>query len=78
MRTFFAAVAGVLPVDDELLLIGDGEVVEHFADQVRADDRSHGRQRRIEVEKRGELTERQLRASTRAFAGAPARRHLPR
>jgi hypothetical protein len=39
----------VLPVDDDLLLIGDGEVVEHFADQARADDRSHGRQRRIEV-----------------------------
>jgi hypothetical protein len=49
MRTFFAAVAGVLPVDDDLLLIGDGEVVEHFADQVRADGRSLGRQRRIEV-----------------------------
>ena len=78
MRTFFAAVAGVLPVDHDLLLIGDGEVVEHFADQVRADDRSHGRQRRIEVEKRGELTERQLRASIRAFAGSPARRRLPR
>jgi hypothetical protein len=50
----------------------------HRADQVRADDRSHRRQRRIEVEKRGELTERQLRASIRVFAGAPARRHLPR
>jgi hypothetical protein len=50
----------------------------HRADRVRADDRSHGRQRRIEVEKGGELTEHHPRASTRAFAGSPARRHLPR
>jgi len=75
MRTFFAQVAQVLPFDDDLLLIGDGE---HFADQVRTDDSSHGRRRRIEVEKRGELTERQLRASIRAFAGSLAKRHLPR
>ena len=43
MRTFFAQVAHVLPADDDLLLIGDGEVVEHFAEQVRADDQSGGR-----------------------------------
>jgi hypothetical protein len=78
MRTFFAQVAHVLPADDDLLLIGDGEVVEHFAEQVRADDQGHGRQRRIEVEKRDELTERQLRASIRTFAGPRARRRLPR
>ena len=48
MRTFFAQVAQALPVDDDLLLVGDGEVVEHFAEQVRADDNSHGRMRRIE------------------------------
>jgi len=34
MRTFFAQVAHVLPVDDDLLLLGDGEVVEHFAEHV--------------------------------------------
>jgi len=78
MRTFFAQVAHVLPDDDELLLIGDGEVVEHFAEQVRADDQSHGRTRRIEVEKAGSLTERQLLARTRTFAGSPAKRRLPR
>jgi hypothetical protein len=78
MRTFFAQVAHVLPDDDDLLLIGDGEVVEHFAEQVRADDQSHGRTRLIEVEKSGPLTERQLLARTRTFAGSPAKRHLPR
>ncbi len=78
MRTFFAQVAHVLAVDDDLLLLGDGEVVEHFTEQVRADDRSHGRTRRIEVEKCGPITERQLLARVRAFAGSPARRQLPR
>jgi hypothetical protein len=78
MRAFFAQVALVLPVDDELLLVGDGEVVEHFAEQVRMDDAGHGRTRRIEVEKGGPVTERQLLARIRAFAGSPAKRHLPR
>jgi hypothetical protein len=78
MRTFFAEVAQALPVDDDLLLVGDGEVVEHFAGQVRADDDSHGRKRRIEVEKGGRLTERELLARIRAFAGSPAKRRLPR
>jgi len=78
MRTFFAAVAQALPVDDDLLLVGDGEVVEHFAEQVHSDDHSHGRERRIEVEKSGRLTERELLALIRAFAGSPAKRYLSR
>ena len=78
MRTFLVQVAQTLPVDDDLLLVGDGEVVEHFAEQVRTDDDSHGRKRRIEVEKGGPLTERQLLARIRTFAGSPAKRYLPR
>lgn len=78
MRTFFVEVAQALPVDDDLMLIGDGEVVEHFAEQVRTDDDSHGRKRLIEVEKGGPLTERQLLARIRTFAGSPAKRYLPR
>jgi len=78
MRTFLDQVAKVLPVDDDLLLVGDGEVVEHFAEQVRTDDDSHGRKRRIEVETGGPLTERQLLARIRTFAGSPAKRYLPR
>ena len=78
MRTFFAQVAQALAVDDDLLLVGDGEVVEHFAELVRTDDEGHGRTRRIEVEKGGPLTERQLLARIRIFAGSPAKRHLPR
>ncbi len=78
MRAFFDHVAGVLPVDDDLLLVGNGEVVEHFADYVRTDDENHGRKRRIEVEKGGSVTERQLVARIRTFAGSPAKRRLPR
>ncbi|HEY8868476.1 MAG TPA: hypothetical protein VIM30_03705 [Candidatus Limnocylindrales bacterium] len=78
MRAFFDHVAQALPVADDLLLVGDGEVVEHFAEQVRTDDDSHGRKRRIEVEKGGPLTERQLLARIRTFAGSPAKRYLPR
>jgi hypothetical protein len=37
MRASFAQVAVALPVDDDLLPAGDGVVVEHFADHVRAD-----------------------------------------
>ena len=78
MRAFFDHVARVLPADDDLLLVGDGEVVEHFADRIRADDADHRRVRRIEVEKSGPITQRQLLVRIRAFAGASAKRSLPR
>jgi hypothetical protein len=78
MRTFFDQVAHAMPVEDDLLLVGDGEVVEHFADRVRTDDESRGRGRRIQVEKGGPITERQLLARIRTFAGSPAKRRLPR
>ena len=78
MRTFLADVAKVLPVEDDLLLVGDGEVVEHLANHVRIDDDKRGRERRIQVEKSGPITERQLLARIRTFAGSPAKRYLPR
>ena len=78
MRAFFDHVARVLPVDDDLLLVGDGEVVEHFADHIRAYDANHRRERRIDVENSGSITERQLLALIRTFAGSSAKRYLPR
>ena len=78
MRTFFDAVARALAGGDDLLLVGDGEVVDHFADYVRALDARLGQPRRIVVEKSGPLTDRQLLARLRAFAGSPARRTQPR
>ena len=78
MRTFFDAVACALAGGDDLLLVGDGEVVDHFAAYVRALDARLGPPRRIVVEKSGPLTDRQLLGRLRAFAGSPARRTPPR
>jgi hypothetical protein len=77
MRVFFGQVGSVVPEDDDLLLVGDGEVVEHFAHQMQVHDRDAGTARRIEVEKSGPMTEPQLLARIRVFAGSPARRTLP-
>jgi thiamine phosphate synthase YjbQ (UPF0047 family) len=77
MRAFFAQVTSTVPVEDDLLLVGDGEVVEHFEHQIHEHDRSRGTVRRIQVEKSGPVTEPQLLARIRAFAGSPARRTLP-
>jgi hypothetical protein len=77
MRAFFTRVRAAVSGDDDILLVGDGEVVEHFADQIRAQDLSRGIARRIGLEKSGPLTERQLLARVREFAGSPARRTLP-
>ncbi len=78
MRAFFVQIIQALPVDDDLLLVGDGGVVEHFAEYVRGDDRTRSQKRRIEVEKSGPMSQRQLLARIRTFAGSPAKRRLPR
>jgi hypothetical protein len=75
MRTFFAQVNASVPAGDDLLLIGDGEVVDHFRRQLPSHE--HGSARRVEVEKSGPLTEPQMLARIRAFAGSPARRSVP-
>ena len=77
MRVFFAQVAAAVPAHDDLLLVGDGEVVEHFAAQIRSHDLADGNPRRIELVKSGPITERQLLARMRGFAGSPAPRTLP-
>lgn len=78
LRAFVVHVEAYLP-DDDLLLIGDGVVVEHLAVRLNAADATHGRERRIEIAHSGPLTDRQLVARLRAFAGDPApRRKLRR
>jgi hypothetical protein len=77
MRLFFDRVASAVSAQDDVLLIGDGEVVEHFADQVRTSDQAHGYKRRVGLEKSGPITDRQLLARMREFAGSPAPRTLP-
>jgi len=77
MRAFFAQVSATVPLEDDLLLVGDGEVVEHLARQIEARDYGRTASRRIEVDKSGPMTEPQFLARIRAFAGSPARRTLP-
>jgi hypothetical protein len=77
MRVFFAQINAAVAIEDDLLLVGDGEVVDHFAEQVRAHDRDHNTQRRIGLAKSGPMSEPQLIARIREFAGSPARRTLP-
>lgn len=78
MRTFFAQILASVPIADDLLLVGDGEVVEHFSHQLAAQAQAHGHApRRVEVDKSGPMTEPQFLARIRAFAGSPARRTLP-
>jgi hypothetical protein len=77
MRVFFAQVDAAVPPQDDLLLVGDGEVVEHFADAVRSHDQGRNATRRVVIEKSGPMTDRQLLARIRDFAGVPARRTLP-
>ena len=77
MRAFFAQIIATVPTGDDLLLVGDGEVVEHFATQIEAQDRGRADTRRVEVDKSGPMTEPQLLARIRAFAGSSAKRTQP-
>jgi hypothetical protein len=77
MRLFFAQVSAAVSAEDDLLLVGDGEVVDHFAEEIRSRDRGHNAGRRVELAKSGPMSEPQLIARIRGFAGSPARRTLP-
>jgi len=76
MRVYFTQVLAAIAARDDVLLVGDGEVVAHLADQLRAHPGA-GSPRRIELLKSGPMTERQLLARMREFAGSPAPRTLP-
>ena len=74
LRAFLEEVQAALP-DEDLLLLGDGVVVERLARSLRADDLTHGIHRRIEARRHAPLTEPQLLALLRIFAGSPPRRY---
>ena len=78
LRTFIAQVAAVLPAEDDLLLLGDGTVVEHLARHLAGLSISKPRTRRVELMHSGPLTEGQMVARLRSFAGDPAPRQIPR
>ncbi len=77
LRAFLAEVRAALP-DDDLLLVGDGVVVERLAASVLEDDAVHGRSRRVELRRQARPTEPQLQAALVSFAGSPPRRQRPR
>jgi hypothetical protein len=78
MRAFFVKVIALVPDGDDLLLVGDGEVVGHLADKIRAQHSGGHETRRIEVDKSDRVTTPQMLARMRAFAGQPSGRQIPR
>jgi len=70
-------VAGLLPPDDRVVIVGPGPVHGRLAAEVRAADIRHRRDRPIEEAAAGPLTERQLRARWRELNGSPPERRLP-
>lgn len=79
LRQFVDEVAGRLATDDDLLIVGPGTVREQLERRVHEWDEHHRRSRAISSEASARVTERQLLARLRHFAGAdlqrvPARR----
>jgi hypothetical protein len=77
LRAFFAQVTALLPTQDDLLLLGDGEVVEHFGDHLAEHEKGRKPVRRMALERSCPLSERQLIARIRDFSGATPRRGYP-
>jgi hypothetical protein len=75
MRAFFAQIIAALPAEDDVLLVGDGEVVGHLGQAITAHEHGRLKARRLEVVKSQPLSEPQLLARIREFAGAPADRN---
>ena len=71
---FVVDIANRLAPDDDLLIIGPGTVHERLDRHVQESDRHRGRHRNIACEASRPLTDRQLIARLRAFAGVETRR----
>ncbi len=77
LERFVEAIADRLTPDDDLLIIGPGTVRERLEHHVRARDEHQRRSRIISCQPSAPLTDRQLIARFRAFAGlAPRRRTI--
>ncbi len=74
LERFVDDIASRLAPDDDLLMIGPGTVHARLARQVAASDGRHGRHRDIACEASPPLTDRQLIARLRRFAGIESRR----
>ena len=76
LARFVDELAGALPVEGDVTVIGPGTVHERLAERVRDLDTRHGHRRTVESEASGPATERQLIARLRGLAGSPAPRRI--
>ena len=74
LRLFFDRLAALLPENDDLLLLGDGVVVEQFATHLAGHRSGRRSTARVVVERAQPMTENQLVARLRSFAGAAPKR----
>jgi hypothetical protein len=74
---YLREVAGLVPPEGTVVIMGPGPVHGRLAAEVRAADARHHRTRRIEASPAGPLTERQLRAFWRDLNGSAPERRLP-
>jgi hypothetical protein len=74
LKRFVAQVANRLQPGDDLLILGPGTVHERLQRHLAHSDSHHGRHRDIASGDSARLTDRQLIARLRAFAGAETRR----
>jgi len=74
LKRFVELIANRLQPGDDLLILGHGTVYERLGRHLAHGDARHGRHRDIACEASPPLTDRQLIARLRAFAGAETRR----
>jgi hypothetical protein len=74
LERFVVEIASRLAPDDDLLILGPGTVCERLERHVLESDAHHGRHRRTTCEAASPLTDRQLIARLRQFAGVETRR----
>jgi hypothetical protein len=78
LRRFVDEVASHVPGGDDVTVVGPGIVRRRLEQELRADDRRHGRSRHVRSTAADRLTEQELVAHVRALAGdAPRRRAVP-
>ena len=75
LARFVDAAAEHIPSEDDLLLIGPGRVHEHLGRHVREADARRRAVRRVDCERAGRMTRRQLVARLRRAVGNEPRRH---
>ena len=74
LNRFLGDIVNRLAADDNLLVLGPGAVHERLARQLSGSDERHGRHRDISCQTSPALTDRQLIALLRRFAGVEPRR----